>query len=265
VPELELGISTEKLRALAFFSHPDDESYSAAGTLALLVEQGWEVQALCLTRGEGGGRRDGVKLAPEELGAVRAREFRASCFELGIQKVDLMDIPDGFVEDHISMETARTVVERTELGNVDLVLTLGWDGAYGHRDHIATTRLFHMALQILEPSARPCVLHCAFEPGLFARTWKFLKRMPGPGLLADIALEDLGTEKATCTLRVDIESVAQKKRASIAAHRTQLLDGDPMSFLDGRLVRSLMVEESFVHVAGPSEILKELRLPLVQR
>ena len=44
---------------LAVIAHPDDESYSFGGTLALAAQAGWRCHVLSLTSGEGGKRNDG--------------------------------------------------------------------------------------------------------------------------------------------------------------------------------------------------------------
>ena len=41
-------------RILAVFAHPDDETYRAGGTLALLAGRGVSVQVLTATRGQAG-------------------------------------------------------------------------------------------------------------------------------------------------------------------------------------------------------------------
>ena len=51
-------------RLLAIFAHPDDETYRAGGTLALLARRGVRVWVLCATRGEAGV----PGLAPEQAG-----------------------------------------------------------------------------------------------------------------------------------------------------------------------------------------------------
>ena len=51
--------------------------------------------------------------------------------------------------------------------------------------------------------------------------------------------------------RVDTSAFREQKLASIAAHRTQLLDDDPRSFLLPGLIERLLDEERFHHASGP--------------
>ena len=57
---------------------------------------------------------------------------------------------------------------------------------------------------------------------------------------------------ATVDYRVDTRPFRDKKLAAIAAHRSQLVDEDPRSFLLPGLVEPLLDEECFAHASGPA-------------
>lgn len=63
-----------KERVLAFGCHPDDVEFMAAGTLALLAKQGYEVHIATMTGGEVGS----PTLSREAIRAVRLKEAAAS-------------------------------------------------------------------------------------------------------------------------------------------------------------------------------------------
>ena len=255
---------TSRGRVVGLFPHPDDEAYAAGGTLTLLAQNGFDIRVVCATRGERGGRRDGVPISPPELAALRGRELLASCGEMGIQKVGFLDFLDGAVHEQLHESGVQRVLEELDLQSVQAVITLGWDGVYGHRDHIATTKLLHGALELMEPGTRPLILHCAFPRGLFAGIHRSLSKMPPPGVLADLGEEELGNNPEDVSLRVDISSVRAQKLAAIAAHRSQLLDGDPMKFFGGKIIPRLLDEERFVCAAGALDRLPEFGLPLAE-
>ena len=71
---------------VALFAHPDDEAYSAAGTLHLFVRRGDRVRVVSATRGEGGGDA-----------ATRSAELAASCAVIGAEPPLFLDLPDGEV------------------------------------------------------------------------------------------------------------------------------------------------------------------------
>ena len=70
-------------RLLAVSAHPDDESFAAGGTLALLARSGVDVLVVTATRGELGFPPDGSISDGEELARVRENELRAACEILG--------------------------------------------------------------------------------------------------------------------------------------------------------------------------------------
>jgi len=66
-------------RALAIVAHPDDVEFSAAGTLLLLREAGWETHLINVSGGDCGSLETG----PEETRRIRAAEGRAAAAILG--------------------------------------------------------------------------------------------------------------------------------------------------------------------------------------
>ena len=90
---------TEKLRLLAVFPHPDDESLGLGGTLAKYSAEGVETYLVCATRGERGWN------GPEEqnpgfeaLGRIREAELRCALSQLGLYEVSFLDYIDGEVD-----------------------------------------------------------------------------------------------------------------------------------------------------------------------
>ncbi len=69
---------------LAVFAHPDDEVFSAGGTLAESAAEGARVVLVCATGGEVGEISDPGLATPETLAGVREAELRAACAALGI-------------------------------------------------------------------------------------------------------------------------------------------------------------------------------------
>ena len=108
----------------------------------------------------------------------------------------------------------------------DLVLTLGRDGVYGHRDHVTATRWVQDALGDRAPDAFGVV----FEPGVFDAQWKsFVKRRPELAV-ADWIANGRGTDVGDEAWRVEIGAVEDAKRAAIRAHRSQLRGPDESAF-----------------------------------
>jgi LmbE family N-acetylglucosaminyl deacetylase len=67
------------MKVLAFGCHPDDIEFSAAGTLALRAQRGWEVHPATMAGGEAGS----PDLRPQDIRAMRLQEAAASADVLG--------------------------------------------------------------------------------------------------------------------------------------------------------------------------------------
>ena len=247
------------LRVLGVFAHPDDESFSSGGLLALATAGGAEVTVACATRGEAGALRGAAAHAGQPVGDVRAAELAAACQTLGAQPPRFLGLPDGGLAgvDHASGRAAGQACIAGVLADVrpHLVVTLGPDGAYGHADHLACTAWVRAAVAALAPAERPRLLLAVFPQGMFAPVWRRLRARPGVAIASEIAPASLGVEATAVDLRLDIRGVAARKHAALAAHCSQLPGGDPMRFLAPALPRSamvqLMAEEWFVHADGP--------------
>ena len=215
-------------------AHPDDEAWAMGGTLALWARDGAAVRVLCMTRGEAGVDRRGVISTGPGLGALRAAELQASCARLGIEPAVVLDLPDGGLSTFPVEQGVAAVRAQLEAFSPDAVLTLGDDGGYGNLDHLAVTSWVAIA-----GAAR--VLHAALPPGLLHPVWRGLRRARFDGVRKGMGPADFGQPEAD--LHVDIRAVADRKRASVAAHESQLRGGDPDTFLTPGLLAALCSEE----------------------
>jgi N-acetyl-1-D-myo-inositol-2-amino-2-deoxy-alpha-D-glucopyranoside deacetylase len=243
------------LRVLGVFAHPDDESFSAGGLLALATAAGAEATVACATRGEAGALQGAAAHSGQPVGEVRAAELATACQALGAQPPRFLGLPDGGLAG-IDPAAGQACIAGV-LADVrpHLVVTLGPDGAYGHADHLACTAWVHAAVAAMTPAERPRLLLAVFPQGMFAPVWRRVRAMPGVAIASEIEAGSLGVPASAADLRLDIRAVAARKHAALAAHGSQLPDGDPMRFLAPALPRSamiqLMAEEWFVHTDGP--------------
>jgi len=235
-------------RLLAVIPHPDDESYSFAGTIALASATGWACTVHCASFGERGARHDGGPAGRNALADAREAELRESCRVLGASKPQFWGLPDGELALHRG-ETGRLARLFARL-QPDLVLALGADGAYGHPDHIAVHRWLLRAWErTAEP--RPALLFAAFPPGLFVPQYA---KCVASGIMGDplcLSAEAIGTHAAH--YEIPIASVQRQKLAAIAAHHSQLPGGDPEALFPPGIVRSLLDVERFVDARGATD------------
>ena len=120
---------------LAIFAHPDDETYRAGGTLALLTQEGARVWVLCATRGEWGI----PKLTPEDAGEVRQAELECACRALGIEPPRFLDYQDGTLSQMDEEKAVGQVVRSIRELRPQTLLTWPHSGVSGHPDHVAVS------------------------------------------------------------------------------------------------------------------------------
>ena len=236
---------------LGFFPHPDDEAYSAAGTLALSAKLGATVRMLCASRGEAGRHRSLPGRTPAELAATRETELGEACRAMGVEAPRFLDLPDGSIW-RLDPEPVVDQLKKALCSlRPEVVVTLGFDGVYGHRDHLACTDLIARAVKELSPEQNVRLLGSAFPRDLFRPLYHRLKRLKDVPIDRRFDVEELGRVGEAVDLRVDISSVREVKLAAVACHASQLEDGDPDSFLGGGIMERLLAEECFTRISGP--------------
>ncbi len=229
-------------RLLAFIPHPDDESYSFGGTLALAAQAGWECFVYCASSGEKGKRHDGGSTARPDVAAQRERELEASCDVLGCRPPTFLRKPDGQLQKTSfgSKLVARICLEMAP----DLVLSLGPDGAYGHPDHLAVHRWVSRAWEQCHRSFP--LLYAVFPQGLFLPQYE--KCLGMMGTPPDPPAEAIGSD--SYHYEVDIRGMRPEKLDAIACHRSQLPDGDVEALFPPGIVAELLAWEHFDDASG---------------
>lgn len=198
------------LRLFCVVAHPDDECFAFGGALALAADQGVETSILCLTDGQAATNR-GTAQSGAELGAMRGREFAASCEILGARHHELLSYGDAQLEQHSLHELGGLLVERFRRFRPHVVITFGGEGALNnHPDHTtvsaATTTAFHWA-----GNARRFPEHG--EPWRPQRLYY---------LTSDFFLPDRPAPlPAPWTTVLDIRSVRERKQKAFEAHVSQ--------------------------------------------
>lgn len=230
---------------LAVIPHPDDESYSFGGTIALAARAGWRCVVHCATDGEGGERHDGGPAGAVAVGRARRAELAASCSALGAEAPVFWGLPDGGLPAAAS-EVARLRGIFADL-QPDLVLALGADGAYGHPDHLAVHRWVADARAGTGGGA-PAVLYAAFPRGVFRVQYE---KCVASGIMGDppmLSAAEVGT--GAWDYEVPIGTVAEVKLRAIAMHHTQLPGGDPDALFPPGIVATLLGTERFSDATG---------------
>lgn len=215
-----------KLRLLAVFAHPDDESFGAGGTLAKYAAEGVEVHLVCATRGEEGSVGDPPLCKQEELGALRERELRSACEVLGVRTLRFLGCVDGRLEACPRQTVVREVVAAVRELRPQVVITFGPDGISGHPDHVAIgLAATEAALAASDPTAYPEQLAAGLHPWAVGKLYHLARSRS-----TAITCEGAGTEadEALATVRVDAAEHVGTKLKAMRSHRSQCQAFDKM-------------------------------------
>lgn len=106
---------------LCVVAHPDDVEYGTSSAVAAWTSAGIEVSYLMLTRGEAGMDSS----PPERTAQVRSAEQVAAGREVGVERVELLDFPDGVLEPGLPLRHAIAAAIRRL--RPDAVLTGSWE------------------------------------------------------------------------------------------------------------------------------------------
>jgi LmbE family N-acetylglucosaminyl deacetylase len=132
---------------LAVFAHPDDET-SVGPMLARYAREGHAVYLVSVTSGQKGVRPDYGLAAGDELAAVRERELRCACRQLGVHEPFLLRFQDqGIASPPVTEEVAARLRELVDQTRADVVVTWGPDGITGHIDHRVTGDIATLVFQ----------------------------------------------------------------------------------------------------------------------
>jgi len=116
----------KRRRCLVIGAHPDDPETCCGGTMALLVQQGWDVTAAYLTRGEAG--IEGK--SHSEAAVIRTAESEAACRVIGCEHRWLGQVDGNTVCDLTQYKMMRDYIGEAR---PDVVFT-HWP-LDSHRDH----------------------------------------------------------------------------------------------------------------------------------
>lgn len=256
-------------RLLAVHAHPDDESITMGGTLARYVDAGAVVTLVTATLGEegeviGDELQGLVSGRADQLGGYRYTEWRTACAALGIRDRRLLGglgtfrdsgmagtpsaaHPRAFVRAGVGgPDHARAVQALAEvIGQTrpDVVLTYAADGGYGHPDHIATHQVTVAAAR-----GRAKRVLAAVRPRSAAAA--ALAGLPVPAGYRAAEAADLGYLADSCDVAVDVTAWADRRRAALAAHATQLELIDGGFALSNRIAQPTFDVECFAVLAG---------------
>jgi LmbE family N-acetylglucosaminyl deacetylase len=224
---------------VSFHAHPDDESIQTGGTLAKASAAGHRVVLVFATRGEHGEVADGFLDDEEHLAQRREQETLRSAEVLGVHRVEFLgyhdsgmmgtpenELPDAFWQADVDEAAGRLARILAEEG-AHVLTVYDSDGGYGHPDHIQVHRV---GVRAAERAGTPRVYEATMNRDAIRQ---MMEEAVASGAIPreevpDVSQEStFGRPESALTAAVDVRAHLAQKRASMAAHASQI---DEQSF-----------------------------------
>jgi LmbE family N-acetylglucosaminyl deacetylase len=234
----------------AVFAHPDDDTWSVAGTVALHADDpSFRFTLVHVTSGEAGMISDPALATRQTLGRVREAEDRRSWIALGREpdRHEWLGYPDHRVEDQPYERLVELIAEILLTERPDVVVTFGPDGVTGHPDHItvgrAATEAFDRGRAEAGSGFRR-LIHTAI-PASLIQAWNEELIADGKEPFDPTELyQPRGVPDETIGVRVDTSGVAARVLRALREHRTQADDWSDLA--DDEQLRALAREHGVI-------------------
>lgn len=208
------------MKVLLSFAHPDDETFSVAGTVIKLVQAGHKVSLITSTYGQKGLSADIKVSDPEELGQIRKKELEEAAQITGISKIHYFGLMDGELYKLKITTLANKILSVMDGEKPDIVITFEKKGGSNHPDHIrmsyATTHAFKEYMKKTTKHVR--LYHTVTPRSYYVQYEKAgLETNTGFG-------QAKGVYDSHITTTVDISDVFDLKLKALGCHKTQVKD-----------------------------------------
>lgn len=251
---------TVPMTIVLFHAHPDDESIATGGTIARAAADGHRVVLVFATRGECGEVSDGFLVDGETLGQRREKETLASAEILGAARVEFLgyhdsgmigeptnDDPACFWQADIDQAAGR-LAEILRDENADVLTVYDDHGGYGHPDHIQVHRVGHRAAEMAgTPNVYEGTMNRDHLMRMMEQAAAENPDFEGPDFDDDTPF---GTPEDLITTTVDVTPWIDAKRASMAAHASQIPDDSFFLSMPEEAFAASFGYEWFIRVTG---------------
>lgn len=220
-----------------FHAHPDDESIGTGGVIAKAAQEGHRVVCVFATKGELGEVDEGFLDPGEDLWERRVKETHASAEVLGVERVEFLgysdsgmagtpenDRPEAFWNADIE-EAAKKLATILEEERADILTAYDDNGIYGHPDHI---KVHQVGVRAAELAGTPKVYEMTINRDHMQRIFKMTQegkldiQASAEGEELTVESFEIGVPEERLTTTVDVRPWLDKKRASMAAHASQI-------------------------------------------
>lgn len=248
---------THPKRLLAVLAHPDDECLGFGGTICKYAHEGVETYLVTATRGERG-RFGNAKESPglHIVGATRERELREAASILGLKEVNFLDYCDGDLDKADPREAIQKIAGHIRRISPQVVMTFGFEGGYGHPDHIAIAQ-FTTAAIVVAADARVVIDSLAAHrvSKLYYVAWPLSKWNAYQSALKELSSTVDGVKRIATpypdwaiTTRLNARKYWKTVWQAITCHETQMSVYDKLGALPEAQHEVLWGEQEFYRV-----------------
>jgi LmbE family N-acetylglucosaminyl deacetylase len=207
---------------LLSFAHPDDESFSGAGTAMRYAAAGVRTVLVTATRGQQGKAGNPPVCTPGELGAWRERELKEAAEIIGFDELHLLDFSDRELAQAPPDTIRASLVSLIRRVRPCVVLSFDPNGFNSHPDHVAISRFTSDAVAA---AADPRFHPDAGEPHSVPRlVWTPPMAAWEVGSMARLE------QRAGADFIIDVSAWTDRRIAALRAHRSQHLSIDRLFF-----------------------------------
>ena len=233
------------------FAHPDDESFSGAGTAMKYAARGVRTVLVTATLGERGKVGDPPVCTAEQLPVVREQELRAAAAIIGFDELHLLGYRDRELSDAKPEEMRRTLVSIIRRVRPRVVMTFDPNGFNVHPDHVAISRFTSDAISA---AADPRWYADEGTPHTVPRLLWTPPLAPWE-MASGVSMHDGSsicptTDNAGIDFVIEVSEWRERRADALRAHRTQHLSID-RCFFNQPDVNAILDREFWRHAWGP--------------
>jgi LmbE family N-acetylglucosaminyl deacetylase len=219
---------------LFVFAHPDDESFSGAGTAMKYAAEGAKTVLVTATMGDKGKVGDPPVCAAHDLAKTREQELKEAAKIIGFDELHLLDYRDrelSAAPADVMRQRLVTIIRRVRPA---VVFTFDPNGFNVHSDHVAISRF---TADAVAAAADERWFRAAGAPHTVARVlWT-----PPIGPTDAVKYETLGGQPGI-DFMIDVSPFRDRRAAALRAHRTQHQSVDKYFFSQPDVDRILGTE-----------------------
>jgi LmbE family N-acetylglucosaminyl deacetylase len=251
---------------VCFHAHPDDETIATGGVIAQAAAGGRRVVLVLATRGELGEVPDGFLAPGETLTERRVDELARAAAILGVARVEFLgyhdsgmaglpenDAPGSFWSADVE-EAAARLAEILVDEDAEVLTVYDENGSYGHPDHIQVHRV---GVRAADLAGTPRVYETTMNRDAIAQMMRdHAGALEGSGVeipeeAADPDDIQIGVPAEMITTTVDVRDFADRKRAALAEHASQVHEAHFFLAIPPEMFREAFGIEWFIRRGAP--------------